>query len=210
MHGGLSDNYHRSVRISAAALCLVLPWIAAAQESLVARGYNHFYNLEYHEAIADFEQAIAPESGRPGAAQSPGAGHRVPGDVPQRRARKRAGLRHQLVPPPAQAEPLARDRETVPRRGFEGHRARPGPAPEESQRYGCHVRAGDLLRAPVQLFLGGQEVVAGFACATPPRRGATTTGSPSWSRGTSMRAWCRDCTTTSSAACPGAIACSAS
>ena len=58
MHGGLSDNYHRSVRISAAALCLVLPWIAAAQESLVARGYNHFYNLEYHEAIADFEQAI--------------------------------------------------------------------------------------------------------------------------------------------------------
>ena len=58
MHGGLSDNYHRSVRISAAALCLVLPWIAAAQESLVARGYDHFYNLEYHEAIADFEQAI--------------------------------------------------------------------------------------------------------------------------------------------------------
>jgi tetratricopeptide (TPR) repeat protein len=46
------------VRISAAALCLVLPWIAAAQESLVERGYNHFYNLEYHEAIADFEQAI--------------------------------------------------------------------------------------------------------------------------------------------------------
>ena len=39
-------------------MCLVLPWIAAAQESLVARGYNHFYNLEYHEAIADFEQAI--------------------------------------------------------------------------------------------------------------------------------------------------------
>ena len=31
----------------------------AAQTDLVARGYDHFYNLEYPEAIADFERAIA-------------------------------------------------------------------------------------------------------------------------------------------------------
>ena len=31
----------------------------AGQEALVKRGYDHFYNLEYEEALADFEQAIA-------------------------------------------------------------------------------------------------------------------------------------------------------
>jgi tetratricopeptide (TPR) repeat protein len=30
----------------------------AAQNGLVDRGYQHFYNLEYDEAIADFEQAV--------------------------------------------------------------------------------------------------------------------------------------------------------
>ena len=31
----------------------------AAQDDLVARGFDHFYNLEYPEAIADFQKAIA-------------------------------------------------------------------------------------------------------------------------------------------------------
>jgi tetratricopeptide (TPR) repeat protein len=31
----------------------------AGQESLVERGYSHFYNLEYPEALADFQQAAA-------------------------------------------------------------------------------------------------------------------------------------------------------
>jgi tetratricopeptide (TPR) repeat protein len=30
----------------------------AAQDALIARGYEHFYNLEYDEAIADFDQAL--------------------------------------------------------------------------------------------------------------------------------------------------------
>ena len=37
----------------------------AAQDDLVARGYDHFYNLEYPEAIADFEQAIAAHPSDP-------------------------------------------------------------------------------------------------------------------------------------------------
>ncbi len=31
----------------------------AAESDLVAQGYDHFYNLEYPQAIADFEQAVA-------------------------------------------------------------------------------------------------------------------------------------------------------
>jgi hypothetical protein len=30
----------------------------AAQDALIARAYDHFYNLEYDEAIADFDQAV--------------------------------------------------------------------------------------------------------------------------------------------------------
>jgi tetratricopeptide (TPR) repeat protein len=37
------------------ALC-ALP--LAAQDALVARAYGHFYNLEYDEALADFQQAV--------------------------------------------------------------------------------------------------------------------------------------------------------
>ena len=41
-----------------------MPFIAfaavlAAQDSLVDRGFDHFYNLEYEEALSDFRQAIA-------------------------------------------------------------------------------------------------------------------------------------------------------
>lgn len=41
-----------------AALCLTLRLTAAGQASLVKQGYEHFYNLEYPQAIADFEEAI--------------------------------------------------------------------------------------------------------------------------------------------------------
>ena len=37
----------------------------AAQTSLVDRGFDHFYNLEYDEAIADFRQAIAQDPSSP-------------------------------------------------------------------------------------------------------------------------------------------------
>ncbi len=36
-----------------------------AQESLAAEGFDHFYNLEYDQAIADFEQAIARNPNSP-------------------------------------------------------------------------------------------------------------------------------------------------
>ena len=39
--------------------------LAAAGESLVESGYNHFYNLEYGQAIADFEAAIAQHPSDP-------------------------------------------------------------------------------------------------------------------------------------------------
>ena len=43
-------------------LCLPL----AAQEALVSSGFEHFYNLEYDEAIADFSQAAAQYPALPG------------------------------------------------------------------------------------------------------------------------------------------------
>ncbi|HTX38129.1 MAG TPA: tetratricopeptide repeat protein [Bryobacteraceae bacterium] len=44
-------------RFLLAAALLVPP--LSAQADLVAQGYDHFYNLEYPEAIADFQRAIA-------------------------------------------------------------------------------------------------------------------------------------------------------
>ena len=36
-----------------------------AQEAMVAEGFDHFYNLEYDQAIADFETAIARNPASP-------------------------------------------------------------------------------------------------------------------------------------------------
>ncbi len=58
MRDGRSANYDRRVRTLAAALISILPLLAAGKETLVEQGYDHFYNLEYPEAIASFEQAI--------------------------------------------------------------------------------------------------------------------------------------------------------
>ena len=51
----------RRFRVALFLLPLVLP----AQSNLVERAFEHFYNLEYDEAIADFEQAIARDPGSP-------------------------------------------------------------------------------------------------------------------------------------------------
>jgi tetratricopeptide (TPR) repeat protein len=45
-------------------LSLALP--LAGQDALVERGFQHFYNLEYDEALADFEQAVREYPDRPG------------------------------------------------------------------------------------------------------------------------------------------------
>jgi tetratricopeptide (TPR) repeat protein len=49
------------VKISPPALLLLAACAAPlfAQDPLVDRGFDHFYNLEYEEALADFRQAIA-------------------------------------------------------------------------------------------------------------------------------------------------------
>jgi len=44
---------------------LVLAVRLAGQEALVREGYDHFYNLEYDQAIADFEKAIALDPASP-------------------------------------------------------------------------------------------------------------------------------------------------
>ena len=44
---------------------LRLPLLSAAQSPLVTEGFDHFYNLEYPEAIADFEKAIAQDPADP-------------------------------------------------------------------------------------------------------------------------------------------------
>jgi tetratricopeptide (TPR) repeat protein len=46
-----------------AVLCLVLP--ACAQDPQLAEAFDHFYNLEYDEAIAQFEHGVAEKPGDP-------------------------------------------------------------------------------------------------------------------------------------------------
>lgn len=64
MRPGLSTDYDRVVRLSIVALlALVAP--LAAQPSVVDRGFDHFYNLEYDQAIADFQEAITHDPNSP-------------------------------------------------------------------------------------------------------------------------------------------------
>jgi tetratricopeptide (TPR) repeat protein len=44
---------------------LLLPFCVAAQQKLIDQGFEHFYNLEYDEAIASFEKAIAGNPSSP-------------------------------------------------------------------------------------------------------------------------------------------------
>lgn len=46
-------------------LLLAVAASLSAQEAVVKQGYDHFYNLEYDQAIADFEKAIAQNPGEP-------------------------------------------------------------------------------------------------------------------------------------------------
>lgn len=58
---GPSSNYHDSVwrLIPAVAAIAALTVPLMAQDSLVDQGFDHFYNLEYDQAIQDFSEAIA-------------------------------------------------------------------------------------------------------------------------------------------------------
>ena len=60
----LAARYHRTVkRLPLVLLMLCAPLVAA--NPLVQDGFDHFYNLEYQESIADFEQAIAQNPSDP-------------------------------------------------------------------------------------------------------------------------------------------------
>jgi len=61
-------GYHGNVRIPLLLMLAIAVTMAAplaCQESLVERGFSHFYNLEYDEAIASFEKAIVRNPGSP-------------------------------------------------------------------------------------------------------------------------------------------------
>ena len=60
--------YHRNVEASILALAAlaVLAAPLVAQDTAVERGFEHFYNLEYPEAIAEFQRAIAADPNDPG------------------------------------------------------------------------------------------------------------------------------------------------
>ncbi|MCX6637927.1 MAG: hypothetical protein NT090_22960, partial [Acidobacteria bacterium] len=47
------------------ALMLLLAAPLAAQDAVVAAGFDHFYNLEFDEAIAEFELALGAQPGSP-------------------------------------------------------------------------------------------------------------------------------------------------
>ncbi len=64
MHAGRSANYGETMSRGLAIVSL-FAFRLAAQDALVQRGFDHFYNLEYDEAIADFEQAIAGHPDNP-------------------------------------------------------------------------------------------------------------------------------------------------
>src|ERR1700682_4866003 len=63
MHAGRWANYDRSVR--RLSLFLTLSLILSAHDALVEQAVDHFYNLEYPEAIAAFERAIALHPAEP-------------------------------------------------------------------------------------------------------------------------------------------------
>jgi tetratricopeptide (TPR) repeat protein len=64
MRAGRWPFYHEVVRIPVLAL-LALAAPAWCQDSLVKQGYDHFYNLEYDQAMSAFEQAIAQNPNDP-------------------------------------------------------------------------------------------------------------------------------------------------
>lgn len=58
------NGYHKGVQTPLLILLsLTLP--LAAQDSLVEQGFNHFYNLEYDQAIRTFERALASHPDSP-------------------------------------------------------------------------------------------------------------------------------------------------
>src|SRR3982750_969125 len=48
-----------------ACLALIALTLAGQPQKLIDEGFNHFYNLEYDQAIAIFEKAIAQDPGSP-------------------------------------------------------------------------------------------------------------------------------------------------
>ena len=128
-------------------LALLLALVASplgAQQTLIDEGFTAFYNLEYDQAIAIFEKAIAQNPGAARPAQSPGADADLPRDVPQWSAGKRTGLGQQFLSAPSQAESHAGNREAHSGRDRQSHGARRGAAQAESQRHRRRMYASGI------------------------------------------------------------------
>ena len=150
------------MRLPILALIALAPRLAA-QEPVVAEGFDHFYNLEYDQAIADFEKAIAQNP------NSPDLHNHLAQTIVFREMYRNGALESELVSgtnsflrrPKLNPAPETEKR-------FLGEigtaMALSAGAPgEEPQRHGRPVRAGHLLRPALELFLGGEEGVARFA-----------------------------------------------
>jgi tetratricopeptide (TPR) repeat protein len=53
------------IRLPLSLLLVLLPVLAQQVDPISARGFDHFYNLEYPEAIADFRKALAEDPNDP-------------------------------------------------------------------------------------------------------------------------------------------------
>ena len=181
-----------------ALLCLV-PGLFA-QNSLVDEGYQHFYNLEYDEALTDFDRAIAKDPG------NPDLHNHAAETVVFREMLRDGALESELVTGNnsllrrAKLNPAAETRQrflSEIQKALEIEQARLRRNPNDAGAlYAMGITYG--LRANYY-FLVEKAWVDALHDSTTARK--ATTASASWSRRTSTRGWCRVCTTTWSGAC---------
>ena len=184
---------------------------AAAQEDpLAVQAFDHFYNLEFDEAIEEFQRAIALDP------KSPDLHNHLAESIVFREMFRDGALESEMVSGNnsflrrPKLNPAAGNREMVSGRGGQGHGAGGCPVARQPQRRCGALRRRDLLWAAVELLLGGEEVLARFAerrhQRAPPAQPRVASCSPAmW-----MRGWCRDWTITLSAACRWRFGCWAS
>ena len=172
------------------------------QQALVDQGYSNFYNLEFDQAIAEFEHGIAQNPGFPRPAQSPGA------DLVFREMFRNGALESELVS------------------GNNSFLRRPklNPSPETEKRILDEI-AKAMALAEARLKKNPKDTAAMYAQgisyglrsnyywvvkkswrdSLQRRHRRAETAQPhhaNWSPATWMPGWCRGCTITSSAACP--------
>ena len=202
---GVLTRYHKSVRLL--PILLVLAALPLAAQSLVDQGFDHFYNLEYPEAIADFEQAIAQNP----TSRTCTITWRRPSFSRRCTATARSKANWSRATTPFCGAPKLNPRPPPEKRFLaevdQRHVALPRPASSQSQRHRRAVRARASPTGCGPTITGWSRNPGTIRCATPPPRAGCTTASAELEPRTWMPAWCRGCTITLSAACPGRTAC---